>query len=122
MQNKTIHILIAYIFNVVLIVMSFFMMKSYYDSLMIFFLILGILYILYWIVCNRKSYMPWVVYINFGIGVLAQLFLNYFGIIPKDGGWFSGLGQFFCMIFVAGHAVIVGVINLILYMIAKRRK
>lgn len=122
MQNKTIHILIAYIFNVVLIVMSFFMMKSYYDSLMIIFLILGILYILYWIVCNRKSYMPWVVYINFGIGVLSQLFLNYFGIIPKDGGWFSGLGQFFYIIFVAGHAVIVGVINLILYMIAKRRK
>ena len=122
MQNKTIHILIAYIFNIVLIIMSFFMMKSDYDALQISFLILGILYIFYWIICNRKSYMSWVVYLNFGIGVLAQLFLNYSGIIPKDGGWFSGLGQCFYMIFVAGHAVMVGVINLILYMIAKRRK
>ena len=121
MRGKRIHIIIAYIFHLVLIVMSFFMMESYYDSMQISFICFGILYIVYWIICSRKRYLPWTVYLNFCVGVLAQVLLNYCGIIPKDEGWFSGLGKFFYMIFVVAHAVIVGIINLILYVITKRK-
>ena len=121
MNKKSIHILIAYIFNIMFIVMSLLMMRSYYDSLQIAFIVLGVFYIIYWIICSRKSYMPWSVYLNFLAGVLAQVLLNRFGIIPEDSGLFSGLGQFFYVLFVIAHAMIVGVVNLILFVIAKRK-
>ena len=121
MNKKSIHILIAYIFNIMFIVMSLLMMRSYYDSLQIAFIVLGVFYIIYWIICSRKSYMPWSVYLNFLAGVLAQVLLNRFGIIPEDSGLFSGLGQFFYVLFVIAHATIVGVVNLILFVIAKRK-
>lgn len=121
MNKKSIHILIAYIFNIMFIVMSLLMMRSYYDSLQIAFIVLGVFYIIYWIICSRKSYMPWSVYLNFLAGVLAQVLLNRFGIIPEDSGLFSGLGQFFYVLFVIAHATIVGGVNLILFVIAKRK-
>ena len=121
MNKKSIHILIAYIFNIMFIVMSLLMMRSYYDSLQITFIVLGVFYIIYWIICSRKSYMPWSVYLNFLAGVLAQVLLNRFGIIPEDSGLFSGLGQFFYVLFVIAHATIVGGVNLILFVIAKRK-
>lgn len=67
------------------------MMRSYYDSLQLAF------------------------------SVLAQVLLNRFGIIPEDSGLFSGLGQFFYVLLVIAHATIVGVVNLILFVIAKRK-
>ena len=121
MNEKSIHILIAYIFNIMFIVMSLLMMRSYYDSLQITFIVLGVFYIIYWIICSRKSYMPWSVYLNFLAGVLAQVLLNRFGIIPEDSGLFSGLGQFFYVLLVIAHATIVGGVNLILFVIAKRK-
>lgn len=121
MNKKSIHILIAYIFNIMFIVMSLLMMRSYYDSLQLVFIVLGVFYIIYWIICSRKSYMPWSVYLNFLAGVLAQVLLNRFGIIPEDSGLFSGLGQFFYVLFVIAHATIVGGVNLILFVIAKRK-
>ncbi len=66
--------------------------------------------------------MPWSVYFHFGVGALIQILLNECGIIPEDGGWFSGLGQFFYVIFVIVHAVVIGLTNLVLYGIAKRKK
>lgn len=122
MNKKMIHIVTAYLFHFILIVMSFFMMRSYYNTLQIIFMVLGILYLIYWIVCNRKSYMPWSVYLHFVVGVLIEILLNESGIIPEDGGWFSGLGQFFYVIFVIVHAIVIGLTNLVLYGIAKRRK
>ena len=122
MNKKFLHIVTAYLFHIILIVMSCVMMHSYYDTLQIIFLVLGILYLIYWIVCNRKSYMPWIVYFHFGVGALIQILLNECGIIPEDGGWFSGLGQFFYVIFVIVHAVVIGLTNLVLYGIAKRKK
>ena len=122
MSKKFLHIVTAYLFHIILIVMSYVMMRSYYDTLQIIFLVLGILYLIYWIVCNRKSYMPWSVYFHFGVGALIQILLNECGIIPEDGGWFSGLGQFFYVIFVIVHAVVIGLTNLVLYGIAKRKK
>ena len=121
-MDKKIHVMIAYTFHIVLIVMSFAMMQSYYDALQISFLVLGCLYFIYWIIFNRKSYMPWDVYVHFGIGVFAQILLNCCEIIPKDGGWFSGLGQFFYIVFVVVHALVIGVANLILYFVNRKKR
>ena len=121
MNKKCVNILIAHMFNIVLIVMSILMMKHYYDDLQIIFCFLGSIYLVYWIISNRKSYMSWSVYVHLVVGVVAQVLLNGYGIIPKDGGWFPGLGQFFYIIFLLGYTLLIGLANLILYVIAKRK-
>lgn len=121
-NEKFIHIIIAYIFNIILIVMSFAMMEQEYNQLQIAFIVLGVLYLIYWLVCNRKSYIPWMVYLHFGIGAVVQILLNSFGVVPEDGGFFPGLGQFFYVVLVVIHAVLVGIMNLILFLINKKRK
>lgn len=120
-KRKAIHIVIAYMYNIVFILMSFAMMKSYCYDLQITFLVSGVLFLIYWIICSRKSYMPWCVYGNFLIGAFAQILLNYYEVIPPDAGLFSGLGQFFYVIFVIALALIVGLVNLILFVIAKKK-
>ena len=122
MNKKSMNILIVYAFHVVFIVMSFLMMQHYYDGLQIVFWVLGSIYLIYWIISNRKTYMPWSVYVHFVVGSLVQILLNNSGIILKDSGWFSGLGQFFYIIFLIGHTLLLGLANLILYVIAKRKK
>lgn len=121
MTKKCTNIILAYIFNVLFIVMSFLMMESDYDVLQGTFLIVSSVYLIYWIVLNRKSYMPWAVYAHFVVGVAVQTALNYFGVIPKDGGWFSGLGQFIYIIILLILTALLGIANLILYAISKNR-
>ena len=65
--------------------------------------------------------MPWCVYCHFLVGVVAQVLLNTVGVIPPDDGFLSGLGQFFYVILVIVLALIVGLANLILFVIAKRK-
>lgn len=120
-KRKAIHIVIAYMYNIVFIIMSFVIMKHYSGELLITFIISGIVYLIYWIICSRKSYMPWCVYCHFLVGVVAQVLLNTIGVIPPDGGLFSGLGQFFYVVFVIALALIVGLVNLILFVIAKKK-
>ena len=122
MNKKSMNILIVYAFHVVFIVMSFLMMQHYYDGLQIVFWVLGSIYLIYWIISNRETYMPWSVYVHFVVGSLVQILLNNSGIILKDSGLFSGLGQFFYIIFLIGHTLLLGLANLILYVIAKRKK
>lgn len=121
MKNKIIHIVIAYVFHIVFIVKSFVMMQQNYDILQIAYIVLGIMYLIYWIICNRKSYMTWDVYCHFAAGAVLQFLLNTCGVIPADGGFFSGLGQFAYAMLVVIHAVLVGLTNLILYVIYKKR-
>ena len=63
--------------------------------------------------------MPWSVYVHFTVGTLLQILLNISGVIPQDGGWFSGLGQLLYVIFWVGYTLSLGLVNLILYVIAK---
>ena len=121
-QSKKFHIAIAYIFNILSIVLSFALMRDYYDDLQITFLVLGVIYLIFWVICNRKSYMPWSVYIHFCVGVIVQILLNWTGIIPKDGGWFSGLGQYLYVIVLIIHAALIGIANLILFIVDKKKK
>lgn len=122
MKKKTFNILLVYIFHIVFIVMSYFMMQSDCGNLQVAFIVAGIIYLLYWIISNRKGYMPWIVYLNFAIGAIVQIILNNCGFIPEDGGFFPGLGQFFYWLLVAALVLLLGLANLILYLIDKLRK
>ena len=119
MNRKKANVLIAYAFHIVFIVMSFLMMQHYYDTLQTIFFVLGSIYLIYWIIGNRKNYMPWSVYVHFTVGTLLQILLNISGVIPQDGGWFSGLGQLLYVIFLVGYTLSLGLVNLIMYVIAK---
>ena len=111
----------VYAFHAIFIVMSFLLMQHYYDTLQTLFCILGSIYLIYWIIGNRENYMPWSVYVHFTVGALLQILLNCSGMIPKDGGWFSGLGQLLYIIFLVGQTLLLGFVNLILYVIAKKK-
>jgi hypothetical protein len=121
MNRKKANILIAYAFHIAFIVMSFLLMHHYYDTLQTIFCILGSIYLCYWIIANIENYMPWSVYVHFTVGTLIQILLNIIGVIPKDGGWCSGLGQLLYIIFLAAHTLLLGLVNLILYVIAKKK-
>jgi len=121
MNRKKANILMAYVFHVVFRVMSFLMMQHYYDRLQTIFCVLGSIYLIYWIIGNRKNYMSWSVYVHFTVGTLVQILLNSSGVIPEDSDWFSGLGQLIYVIFLVGHTLLLGLVNLILYFIAKKK-
>lgn len=122
MNRNVSKILIVYVFHIICIVMSFWLMQYQYDTLQTIFFVFGGLYLVYWIISNRKRYMPWSVYVHFIIGTIIQIMLNISGVIPEDSGWFSGLGQLLYTIFLAGYTVLLGFGNLVLYAIAKKGK
>ena len=98
------------------------MMQSDYNALQLIVCIADILYLIYWIVLNRKGHMAWIVYLNFVIGTVIEISLNWFGIIPEDGGmFFPGLAQFFYIVILLIHAALLGIANLILWLIDIRR-
>ena len=119
-ENK-IQIIIAYAYHAIFILLGFLLMQYYNNAMLSSFVIAGILYWIYWIVLNRKGHMAWIVYLNFVIGAVIELLLNGFGIIPEDGGFFSGLAQFFYMIMLVIQVAVLGITNLILWLIDKRR-
>ena len=121
MKDKKIQIIIAYVYHMIFILLGFLLMQSSYDALLVISAIAGIFYLIYWIVLNRKSHMEWIVYLNFVIGTVIELLLNGFGIIPRDGGWFSGLAQLFYMFLLVIHVAALGIANLILYLVNKWR-
>ena len=98
------------------------MMPSDNGNLQVTFIVAGIIYLLYWIISNIKSYMPWIVYLHFSIGAIIQIILNNCGFIPEDAGFFPGLGQFFYWLLVAALVLLIGLANMILFIIDKHRK
>ena len=122
MKKKVFNIVLGYVFHSVFIVMSYFMMQSDYGNLQVTFIVAGIIYLLYWIISNIKSYMPWIVYLNFAIGAIIQIILNNCGFIPEDAEFFPGLGQFFYWLLVAALVLLLGLANLILFIIDRYRK
>lgn len=122
MKENWVQIIVAYVYHAIFILLSFFMMESDYNALQIIACIAGILYLIYWIVFNRKGHMAWIVYLNFGIGTVIEISLNWFGIIPADGGmFFPGLAQFFYIVILLIHAALLGIANLTLWLIDIRR-
>ena len=97
-------------------------MNSEYNVLQVIFIITGIIYFIYWIIVNRKGYMPWIVYLHFAIGTVIELILNWYGIISGDGGFFPGLTQLVYIFLLLFHVAALGIANLILWMIDKARR
>ena len=123
MKENKIQILVAYAYHAIFILLSFLMMQNDYNALQMSAVIAGILYLVYWIFLNRKGHMAWMVYLNFAIGTAIEITLNWFGIIPEDGGlFFPGLAQFFYIIILLIHVALLGIANLILWLIDKQRR
>ena len=121
-EKKWIQIVIAYVYHVLFILLGFLLMNSEYNVLQVIFIITGIIYFIYWIIINRKGYMPWIVYLHFAIGTVIELILNWYGIIPGDGGFFPGLAQLVYIFLLLFHVAALGIANLILWMIDKARR
>lgn len=122
MNKKWIQTIVAYAYHVIFILLGFLLMQGEYDVLQIISIVAGISYFIYWIVLNRKGYMPWIVYMHFAIGTVVELILNIFGIIPRDGGFFPGLAQFVYIFLLLVHVTALGIANLILWLIDKSRR
>lgn len=121
MKENRIQIIVTYVYHLIFILLGFLLMRNSYNTLLVISIIAGILYLIYWIVLNRKGHMAWIVYLNFVIGTVIELLLNGFGIIPEDGGFFPGLAQLFYMFLLLIHVAALGIANLILWLIDKRR-
>ena len=121
-EKKWIQIVIAYVYHVLFILLGFLLMNSEYNVLQVIFIITGIIYFIYWIIINRKGYMPWIVYLHFAIGTVIELILNWYGIIPGDGGFLPGLAQLVYIFLLLFHVAALGIANLILWMIDKARR
>lgn len=119
-ENKT-QIIVAYVYHLIFILLGFLLMQNSYNTLQVISIIAGILYLIYWIVLNRKCHMAWIVYLNFVIGTVIELLLNVFGIIPEDTGLFPGLAQLFYIFLLLIQVAALGIVNLLLWLIDKRR-
>lgn len=115
-------IIIVYSYHCLFIILSFMLMESYHDSLLTITFIADLLFLIYLIVSRIKSYMPWIVYLHLAIGTAVQVVLNLFGIVPKDGGWFSGLSQLFYIVLLLIFTCLYGIINLKLWLINREKE
>lgn len=122
-MKKTIaNIIIAYAFHAIIIALDFQLMHHYPDGLMFTVMALDIVYLIYWIVLNRKSHMPWLVYLNFLIGSGVEAALYWWGLTSTDYRPFKGgLVQLTLIIFLALHALLLGIANIVLWVLELRR-
>ena len=121
MKNKKVQISIAYVYHAIFIPLGFLLMRHYSDIFLTVCAVADILYLIYWIVLNRKGYMPWIVYLHFVIGTVIEIFFYASGIIPSTEGFISGIGSSFYILLLLFHAIAMGAANLILCSIDERR-
>ena len=116
------HIIIAYAFHAIIILLDFLLMSDYQDGLIFTVMALDVVYLIYWIVLNRKSHMPRLVYLNFVIGSGVEAALYWWGLTSTDHRPFNGdLEQLFLIIILAVHAALLGIANLVLWVLGKQR-
>lgn len=71
---------------------------------------------------TNKGYMPWLAYLGYVGCTAVQIALNYMEVIPPDGGFLPGLGQFIYCIMLVGSAGLLGAVNLIRFIVFAVRK
>lgn len=84
-------------------------------------LVVGIGYLIFCIVTMilNKSRIPWYVFLTFLLGTVIQTVLNGTEVIPPDGGFLSGIGQFiYCGILILATGI-VGLVNLIVFIVSR---
>lgn len=113
LNTEGLAVTVSYIFNALFIVLGFVMMEYYIDGFLVTYVIVGGLFLVFWILAYLKSYVPWKVFGHFCIGAGVQILLNYSGIIPRDAGWFSGLGQAVYIVGLIIQIVLMALINFI---------
>lgn len=122
-MTTRLQILFAYLFHAVLIGLGFFVLHEAADGFLVTAGILYGVYLIFYIVANRKTYIPWILLLHHLIGSAAQFLLHYFEIIPSDGGmFFGGIGQFIYAFFaVPGFFGVLMLTHSVLYLVNKIR-
>jgi len=121
-MTKKAQILAVYLFHLILISISFFLLHERADAFLVTVCVLYGVYLIFYIVANCKSYIPWILLLHHFIGSVVQIILNYFEIIPPDGGFLSGIGQaVYAFFFVPGYFAILLLTHLGLLAIYKIR-
>lgn len=121
-KKTAMQIKIMYLYHLVFIIISFMLMKQYIDGLLTIGVIADVLLLIWLIAKNIKTYIPWIVYLHFAIGTAVEITLNLTGIIPEDIGWFQGLGQLFYIFLLVAHLILIGIANLILWILHRKMK
>lgn len=121
MKKTSVQMTIAFLYHAVFILLSFIVMRHDCGIVLGWSFISAVAYLIYWIVIYRKSYIPWSVYGCFIVGTAVEAALNLKGIIPPDSGVFGGLGQAIYVYLIVLEAIVIAVVNVILYVINKYR-
>lgn len=118
-DNEQVKDKITYLYHAFLILMAFVKNDRNGDgeSSIIFLAVSGI-YLMYWIIKNRKGYMPWRIYIDFWVGTVIQVILNLVIGYTNEHSW----GPFLYVFMLILYALLIGIVNWILWSIDKIRK
>ncbi|SCW55991.1 hypothetical protein SAMN02910456_01858 [Ruminococcaceae bacterium YRB3002] len=103
--------MIAYVYHVIFIILGFILMEDHPFVMMGIAAGAGLIYWIYWIAVSRRSYMPWIIFLHFVIGTAVEAVLNWFSIIPNDGGELPGAGQFLYIALIVLQTVALMAIN-----------
>ena len=123
MKKTVANIIIAYVFHAVIILLDFLLMRNRPGTLLLLVMALDIGYLIYWIVLNRKTYMPWLVFLNFLIGSGVEAALYWWGLTSTDQRPFYGQWEpMTLIIFLIIHALLLGIANFVLWLLEIRRK
>ena len=122
MKRKSVHILIPYVFHLLLIAIGFLDIPDRFDIMTVILLAGTLLYIVYWSIVNRKRFYSWMFFLHFLVGATLQVVLNLTQVITPDGGFFTGLGQLFYAFYVIGAELLVGITNLVLWLLDRHRR
>ena len=122
-MTTRLQILFAYSFHAILIGLGFFVLHEAADGFLVTAAVLYGIYLLFYIVVNRKTYIPWILLLHHLIGSAVQILLHYFEIIPSDYSWpLGGLGQFLYITFaVPGYFGVLMLTHSVIYLIYKIR-
>lgn len=121
-MTKKSQILSVYLFHLILIGVGFFLLHQRTDAFLVTVCIIYGVYLIFYIVANCKTYIPWILLLHHLIGSVVQILLNYFEIIPPDGGFWGGIGQFvYAFFFVPGYFALLLLTHLVLFIIYKIR-
>ncbi len=121
-MDKKRQIIVSYIFHAVFILLGLLMMRKHSDILLLIAAVADVLYLLFCITVNRKTHMPWAVYVHFLIGTAVEFVLNLSGIIPYDEQLLmSGMSQLLYLLMLTLLTLLLGFSNLVLWLIHRKK-
>lgn len=118
---KGLQIIYSYIFHALLILLGLLLLGHYVDSFLIAAAVVYGVYLVFCVILNRKTYMPWILLLHHAIGFAFEFLLHHTEIIPPDSGLFGGLGQFIYLWSMLPYLALLALTNLVLFLIYKAR-